>query len=66
MKTGARMPRELRGKVFMICCKSKRGEFTSTEENELCMQAWNDYPEDYKAMGDEVFQATKPFGADGF
>jgi hypothetical protein len=65
MDTPERMPVDVRKQVFIIRCKSKRGEFVSVEESKFTEQAWRDYPEDYAAMSPEIFQATKPIGADG-
>ena len=61
-----RMPRTLRKQVFIIRCKSKKGEFVSDAESRCCEQAYRDYPEDYSAMNGDVFEASKPAGADGF
>lgn len=50
-------------KVFDLRCRSKRGEHLSPEHQALCAAAFKDDPKRYNAMGDKVFEATKPFGA---
>jgi hypothetical protein len=49
--------------VFRLRCRSKRGEFLSTEEGRRCRLAWESDPERYESLNKAVFDATKPFGA---
>lgn len=46
-----------------IRCKSKRGEFTSPEEQKLCAQMREKYPEWYSKTERDVFYRTAPFGS---
>lgn len=57
------MTKEERDKVFAICCASKRGQHVSSDSLEYCAKMAKKYPQEYKALGREVFEATKPFGA---
>lgn len=50
-------------RVFEIRCKSKRGEALSDAERDLFTRAYAADPKRYAAMDDDVFEATKPFGA---
>lgn len=57
-----RIPFEFRRKLFALRCRSKRGEYLPPEEHEFCRKMFEKYPEDYRAMSAEVFEATKPYG----
>jgi hypothetical protein len=49
--------------VFAARCKSKQGQPVSAEERRLLDIAFENYPERYRAMEREVFNATVPFGS---
>lgn len=52
-----------REELFNLMCKAKRG-ITLTQDEFMCIiDAHKKYPQQYKAMGPEVFRATLPFGA---
>lgn len=50
-------------RVFELRCRSKRGEHLSPEDLALCKSAFISDPERYSTMTEQVFNATKPFGA---
>lgn len=50
-------------KVFLIRCRSKRGESITKSELALCSRARHEDPTRYKAMSSDVFDATVPFGS---
>lgn len=50
-------------RVFVIRCKSKRGEHVSDEERSLFMRAYKADPKRYAAMDADVFDATVPTGS---
>lgn len=56
------MTEEQRKKVFELRCKSKMGTPPTKKELKFLMLMLEKYPEDYKSMNKEIFEATKPFG----
>lgn len=51
-------------KVFALRCRSKQGQTISPSELGLCARALREDPARYKAMNEDVFDATVPFGSD--
>jgi hypothetical protein len=49
--------------IFLLRCRSKRGERLTRTESSLCHRAWKEDPERYSADEIAIFEATKPFGA---
>lgn len=60
------MKAEDKQKLFDICCRGKRGEYLPSEAIKFCEKMLEEYPDEYKAMQKDVFEATKPYGSDGF
>ena len=56
------MSRLERGRLFSLRCRSKRGEYLMPEDLKFCEDMLKRFPEEYKRMDSEVFEATKPFG----
>lgn len=50
-------------RVFELRCRSKRGDSLSEKEHELCVKAFEQDEKRYSNMEKDVFEATKPFGA---
>ena len=48
--------------VFHARCRSKRG-ISSEQDRELCARAYEEDPERYAAMSEDVFVETAPFGS---
>ena len=57
------MPAALRARRLELCCKSKRGQWIPPEEMKFLAKMHKKHPEQYRAMSQEVFELTKPFGA---
>lgn len=57
------MPYDVREQCLHLRCKSKRGEPLTADEAHQLQHWWKDYPRQYKEMSNEVFEATKPYGA---
>lgn len=57
------MPTATLSRLLELRCRSKRGDMLSKEEFEFLEDCWKKWPEEYSAMRDKVFEATKPFGA---
>lgn len=57
------MPPDIRRKLFDVRCRSKSGGTLSEEDRALISKCWARWPDEYRAMEREVFEATKPFGA---
>lgn len=49
--------------IFLIRCRSKRGQGISAVEQKLCTRAWKEDPDRYEDVEVEVFNATVPFGS---
>lgn len=49
--------------VFVLRCRSKRGERVLPEDHRLCERAFRENLERYKTMDADVFDATVPFGS---
>jgi hypothetical protein len=58
-----KMPLSIQQRCFDLKCKSKRGEYIRPEDSEFLKDCFEKYSKEYSAMGKEVFEATKPFGA---
>ena len=58
------MTNEERKRVLIIRCASKRGDYTSVEDNNFCMDMFKKYPDEYAEMTKEVFERTRPMGFD--
>ena len=58
-----KMPPDVWRRLFDIRCKSKEGRVLTAEEEWYYRECFIKWPEDYKAMEKDVFNATKPFGA---
>lgn len=50
-------------KCFQLRCKGKRGEYLSGSEEKFLQKFFKDFPEEYREMSKEVFEATAPFGS---
>jgi len=50
-------------KLFKLRCRSKRGDHISAEELEWCRLMLKKYPEHYRSIEKDVYEATKPYGA---
>lgn len=57
------MPPDVRRRLFDIRCRSKEGRAVSDEERRFYSMCFDKWPEEYKAMEKDVFDATKPFGS---
>jgi hypothetical protein len=57
------MPPEIRRRLFRIRCKGKQGQTLTEEETQFFKDCYRRWPEEYAAMTQEVFEATKPFGS---
>ncbi len=57
------MPPDERKRLFEVRCKSKRGGQLTPQEVRFLDQCYRRYREQYRAMEQAVFDATKPFGA---
>ena len=57
--------REDREKVFKIRCASKRGQYVAEEDYDFCYEMYEKFPDEYKQIGREAYEATKPFGSIG-
>lgn len=49
-----------KSKLFRIRCKSKSGGGLVEEESKFCEEMFKKFPKEYKAMNDEIFEATRP------
>jgi len=47
-------------KLFILRCKTKSGERLSEEDQKFCELMFKKFPEEYRAMNKEIFEATKP------
>lgn len=54
------MPEDIKARCFDLRCKSKRGQYLTTDESEFLRSCWERWPSDYSAMSSLVFQATHP------
>jgi len=54
---------DVRDRLFRLRCKSKLGETFAPGEIDFCEECWKRWPQEYEAMGREVFRATAPFGS---
>lgn len=59
----APMPYDEHEECFKIRCASKSGRGLSDADLKKCERWLRLYPKQYAQMGDEVFEATKPFGS---
>lgn len=57
------MPPDIRRKLFDVRCRSKSGQALSEDDRLLINRCWALWPEEFRAMEREVFEATKPFGS---
>ena len=55
-----KMPSEIRSRCFELRCQAKRGLKLNRKDQQFVTQCFEKYPEDYSAMGNEVFIATHP------
>lgn len=61
--TKDKMPPDVWRRLFDIRCRSKEGRAVSDEERRFYSMCFDKWPDDYRAMEKDVFNATKPFGA---
>jgi hypothetical protein len=57
------MPADVRDRCLKLRMRSKRGEWISPQELNFLESCWQQWPEDYKAIGREAFIETAPFGS---
>lgn len=57
------MPFDVRRRCKALRVASKRGATPSTEDMEFLTECYRKYPDEYRTIGDEAFEETKPFGA---
>lgn len=50
-------------KVFRLRCESKRGTRLDAPDMQLIKRAFREDHDRYTAMGDAVFEETRPFGS---
>jgi len=58
-----RPDRVTRKRCFELRCKSKNGQHLRPEEMKFLAHVLRDYPEWYRSLNKDVFEATKPFGS---
>lgn len=58
------MTPEEKSKLFDLRCKSKNGIVPNKKESKFLSDMFTKYPDEYAAMNEDVFYATRPFGSD--